>query len=196
MTWIYEHGGCRDPHVCMLSEFQNIPKLGTALYLINTYSASGLINCDELRFLTNFYTKPSNVAFQNIYSLRYMTIPDTWTTVSENLFRSSFTQSDTIRIIVGKNVKSAGTRTFFYQLARNANTFCTMIMKPITPPTLSGSNFIDNKNYFKIYVPDESVDLYKEADQWSTVANNIYPISECPPEHLQYHDLIGGTMQI
>ena len=45
------------------------------------------------------------------------------------------------------------------------------------PPTLAANgNVIFNQNSCPIYVPAESVDTYKAADKWSTVASRIEAI--------------------
>jgi hypothetical protein len=36
---------------------------------------------------------------------------------------------------------------------------------------------------YKIYVPDASVNAYKEAEGWSTMANRIHPLSEIEPNN-------------
>ena len=52
----------------------------------------------------------------------------------------------------------------------------SVIMKPTTPPVIFSSTF--NKNYtYPIYVPAESVDAYKAANNWSALADRIQPIS-------------------
>ena len=50
------------------------------------------------------------------------------------------------------------------------------VIKPLTPPTYSNS--LTNVAY--IYVPDESVDLYKAASGWTEFADKIYPLSTKP----------------
>jgi hypothetical protein len=48
-----------------------------------------------------------------------------------------------------------------------------------TPPTLANTNAFSNINSIcKIYVPDESVEVYKSATNWVTYADYIYPMSE------------------
>lgn len=49
----------------------------------------------------------------------------------------------------------------------------TMVVEAITPPSTSSTPSAD-----AIYVPDESVDAYKEATGWSGKASVIYPMSE------------------
>ena len=52
-----------------------------------------------------------------------------------------------------------------------------IICRPVMPPTLGTTN---NSGTATIYVPDESVDAYKAATNWSTaqIANRIRPLSE------------------
>lgn len=62
----------------------------------------------------------------------------------------------------------------------------TMICEATTPPTITtpGRTGIYNnasKNDLHIYVPDSSVNTYKTANIWSTLANYIYPLSEYAP---------------
>lgn len=58
----------------------------------------------------------------------------------------------------------------------------TIVFMPLTPPTLETDNaFGDSsstRSKKKIYVPDESLEAYKSAQYWSTVANRIFPMSE------------------
>lgn len=48
----------------------------------------------------------------------------------------------------------------------------------LTPPILGGS--LNIKSFCSIYVPDESVDAYKNAPRWSDKADQIKPMSEAP----------------
>ena len=62
----------------------------------------------------------------------------------------------------------------------------TIICESTTPPSISsqGITSIYNKavsNDLHIYVPDSSVNNYKTANVWNTLANYIYPISEYIP---------------
>ena len=53
----------------------------------------------------------------------------------------------------------------------------TMTVLPTTPPTLQNINAISTATT-SIYVPDESVDAYKQATNWSNFADIIKPLSE------------------
>ena len=52
----------------------------------------------------------------------------------------------------------------------------TVICKAVTPPTKSTTSYYTN--VAAVYVPDESVDAYKEATGWSQWASKIRPISQ------------------
>lgn len=54
----------------------------------------------------------------------------------------------------------------------------TFICEAVTPPTLSASSFSKTNPDMLIYVPDESVEAYKAAENWSTWASKIKPLSE------------------
>ena len=51
-------------------------------------------------------------------------------------------------------------------------------MRPVTPPIMSNTSSLTSTNNCLIYVPDESVNAYKTATNWTTVASRIHPISE------------------
>ena len=53
----------------------------------------------------------------------------------------------------------------------------TVICRAVTPPTLHVEAFTLTNSTFIIYVPDESVEAYKTATNWSTYADRIYPMS-------------------
>lgn len=52
-----------------------------------------------------------------------------------------------------------------------------VICEAMTPPTLAANTFFGASSTFVIYVPDESVEAYKAATNWSTYASRIYPMS-------------------
>lgn len=52
----------------------------------------------------------------------------------------------------------------------------TMVVRSVTPPTLSAFEQAGNSTFI-IYVPDESVEAYKAATGWTRYASRIYPMS-------------------
>lgn len=55
----------------------------------------------------------------------------------------------------------------------NTNTQMIILCNSIVPPTLTVGN-----NVKKCYVPDDSVEAYKQASNWNNFADRIYPLSE------------------
>lgn len=53
-----------------------------------------------------------------------------------------------------------------------------VIMDGVTPPNIDTSTFSLTNNTFIIFVPDASVDAYKEATNWSQYQDRIKPLSE------------------
>lgn len=53
-----------------------------------------------------------------------------------------------------------------------------IVLNPITPPTLANYFALDVNNNFPIYVPDESLNDYKEATNWTRYESRIKPMSE------------------
>lgn len=57
-----------------------------------------------------------------------------------------------------------------------------VIVRNSTPPTLGTGTFNDTHDGLKIYVPDDSVEAYKTATNWSNYADKIHPLSEYTEE--------------
>lgn len=53
-----------------------------------------------------------------------------------------------------------------------------VILYAVTPPTLENVRAFNNTNNCPIYIPDESVNTYKSATNWSSLASRIKPLSE------------------
>lgn len=64
----------------------------------------------------------------------------------------------------------------------NDTNLTTVVINAENPPELNESAFKNCRVLNNIYVPDESVEAYKAADVWSTIADRIKPLSELPPE--------------
>ena len=108
---------------------------------------------------------------------------------------SAFSECYVIKNLSFPNVKSVGTYAFryCYALARiylgahlesiNGYAFgdisnpLVVIIQNITPPIIDAAVFSGTPN-FTVYVPDESVEDYKIATNWSAYADKIKPMSE------------------
>ena len=85
-----------------------------------------------------------------------------------------------VLIDLGENCSSIGNESFGRWVG-TAGKNITLICRASTPPTLGGA--IINKGWVtatigEIYVPDESVEAYKTATNWSAYANIILPLSQ------------------
>ena len=69
-------------------------------------------------------------------------------------------------------ITQIGVSTFYHCTALR-----TIIIEAVTPPTLGWKALTDTNNC-TIYVPDESVEAYRTATNWSTYASRIKPLSE------------------
>lgn len=54
----------------------------------------------------------------------------------------------------------------------------TLIVNPITPPTMGSNAIATLARGAIVYVPDAAVDAYKAAKVWNTISDRIKPISE------------------
>lgn len=63
-----------------------------------------------------------------------------------------------------------------YTTFQNVPSGCSVILKATTPPTATNNVF--NRFYGKFYVPDKSIEAYKAATGWSSIASRIFPLSE------------------
>ena len=77
----------------------------------------------------------------------------------------------TTYLFLGSFITSMGIRTFGY-----CKNLANATILAITPPTLGASAFYGNASGRKIYVPQESVEAYKAATNWSTYESAILPI--------------------
>lgn len=76
-------------------------------------------------------------------------------------------------ITIPGNVTNIGDYAFY-----NCLNLSIVIMESITPPTLGEQAFYDTHVELKIYVPAESLDVYKNASGWSDHKDRIFAIAE------------------
>lgn len=136
-------------------------------------------------------TSIGNNAFYGTTGITSITIPNGVTTIGNQ----SFYQSGLTSITIPNTVTSIGSASFqgcsnltsvtigsgVTNILFNCFKLCTSLTKvvclPTTPPTL-GSEAFGNTNNCPIYVPASSVDTYKAANNWSTLASRIFAIEQ------------------
>ena len=98
-------------------------------------------------------------------------IPNSVTSIGNYAFNSW--TSNNQPLVIPNSVTSIGSNAFrYWELVPYIEIQAT------TPPTLAHSNAFNNQNNAPIYVPDESVDDYKIATNWVTIADRIFPRSD------------------
>lgn len=112
------------------------------------------------------------VSVSNCTNLEEIILPDS----IEKLDYQSFYNTGLREIIIPPNVK----RIVGESIVRNKK-LTTVIFKPIVPPEMRNDSFIINENLKKVYVPDNSVQAYKDKYANSTISKLLCPMSEYQP---------------
>ena len=126
--------------------------------------------CTSLAYATisNGVITIDDYAFCNCDSLTTVTIPNSVTTINQRAFYDcSYLESVTI----GSGITSIGANAFNY-----CNRLASVTILATTPPTLANFAFSSNVSGRKFYVPAESVDAYKAANNWINYAADIEAI--------------------
>ena len=117
-------------------------------------------------------TSIGNFAFRNWTSNNQpLVIPDSVTSIGYAAFRDW--HSNKHPLVIPDSVTSIGNFAF-----SNWEAVPYVEMQSLTPPTLANINAFSNQNNAPIYVPNESVDDYKTATNWVSLADRIFPISD------------------
>ena len=126
------------------------------------YGRSSLTSVD----IPDSVTKIGNEAFYGCSRLTQVTIPDCVTTINQLAFE---TCTSLIEITIPESVTEIGDRAFCA-----CRSLDYIYCKATTPPTMGGNLvFYETLGIEKIYVPMESVDMYKTANVWKNVAHTI-----------------------
>ena len=142
----------------------------------NIVSIAGFNNSS----LTNI-TIPNSVitiksnAFSFCHNLVSVNIPNSVTSIQDSAFRDC---TSLVNITIPSSVLSIGPSVFY-----NCTSLLNVTMESTIPPTLDLDVFEYNPSGRKIYVPVESVNVYKNAEKWSRYANDIVPIGYISPNY-------------
>ena len=85
-----------------------------------------------------------------------------------------------VLVDLGENCSSIGNQSFGRGVGTSGKDITLICRAPI-PPTLGGtliSTSLVKATIGEIYVPDDSVEAYKTATNWSAYANKILPLSQ------------------
>ena len=133
---------------------------------IGKYAFNG---CTSLTSATigNGVTSIGNAAFQSCNRLTSIIIPSSVTSIGDYAFLNCTSLTN---VTIPSSVTSIGKYAF-----NGCYGLTSVTINRNTPPTLGFSAF-DNTNNGPIYVPEDSVDAYKSASNWSTLASRIQAI--------------------
>jgi hypothetical protein len=146
--------------------------------------------------IPNSVTSIGNQAFSNWTSNDYpLAIPESVISISDYAFSSWLANNKPL--VIPNGVTSIGGYAFYNWSSNNQplvipnsvtnigqNAFYNWLLVPyieiqaITPPTLASDFAFGNQNNAPIYVPDESVEAYKTATNWVSLANRIFSIND------------------
>ena len=115
---------------------------------------------------------PRYVSFSNCINIEEILLPDS----IERLEYQSFYNTGLRELIIPPNVQHISGES----ILRN-NKLTTVIFKPIVPPEMRNDSFIINENLKKVYVPDNSLQAYKDKYANSTISKLLCPMSEYQP---------------
>ena len=124
------------------------------------------VTADDLDSMTSI----GNYAFYVCVNLTSITIPDSVTSIGNSAFNSC---SGLTSITIGNSVTSIAAGAF-----GNCSGLTSITIAATAPPTLAYVSAFNNTNNCPIYVPAESVEAYKAATNWSSLASRIFAIPE------------------
>ena len=133
----------------------------------------------------------SEITFQNVTTvgtqafigstIAKIKLPSVETMAASSNYEGIFSYCKNLVLVdLGENCSSIGNESLGRYVGTSGNNI-TIICRASTPPSLGGA--IINKGWVfatigEIYVPDESVEAYKTATNWSAYANKILPLSQ------------------
>ena len=151
-----------------------------------------MVGCRCVRMLT-FPEGVTTIGSADWNGLERVALPDTLTTFEAN---SAMYMQFITKLVIPEGVTSIGNSSFQRSALRELDlpsTITTLgnsvaaqpyekwleriIIRAVTPPTITSSS-LSSTNNCPIYVPDDSVDAYKAASNWSALASRIKPLSE------------------
>ena len=159
---------------------------------VTSIGGDAFSNCISITSVTigSGVTTIGNGAFISCSGLTSITIPDSVTNIGEDAFENC---SGLTSCTIGSSVKSIGYKAFNNctnltsitlpsgvttignYAFNNCRSLTSVTVNALTPPKL-GSSVFNNTNDCPIYVPAESVEAYKAANNWSSYASRIQPI--------------------
>lgn len=137
---------------------------------IGSYAFSGCRNLEIINIPEKLITIQA-YAFENCVDLSgWWVFGNHLQTISDSAFNGAF-HDDVTSINLPSTITEIDSHAFYECWSLNSIT-----VNATVPPTLGEHAFDDIDQDFGINVPEESVDLYKNAEGWSTYASHIHAI--------------------
>lgn len=136
----------------------SIPNTVTSIGSYAFFSCSGLTNITIPISVTTI----GNNVFENCYGLSYINIPDSVTSIGDDAFYNCYNVNS---ITIGESVSSIGYEAF-YTFSNLMSINCLSV----SPPDIASNSGFDNYSA-KLYVPKESVELYRTTSGWNYFTN-------------------------
>ena len=139
----------------------------TSVNIPNTVTSIGDSAFEDCRSLSSV-TLPSSITslnkrvFDNCTSLRTLTIPDGVISIGDYAFE----YSGLMNVEIPSSVLTIGANAF-----NGCRRLALLKMKRTTPPTIASNTFSNSSGF--IVVPQESLEIYKAAENWSLFADRI-----------------------
>jgi hypothetical protein len=147
------------------------------------YGCSNLTSVE----IPNSVTDITYYAFSGCSSLTSIVIPNSVTTIGDE---RSFMDCHSLQsLTIGDGVVSIAKYTFI-----NCTGLTSITCKAVLPPALGANVFYNVDKTIPLYVPFESMEAYKTADQWKDF-NNILPIPGTEKYTIVFENYDGTELQ-
>ena len=166
------------------ANFQNIYAIGNDLFKNDTERTSF-----EYVLLNGYFDKIPDGLFSNCVNMSNVNSMISQCRNLDYVHKEVFDNKPNLNIFIGmflaceslRRVTLPDTTTSIQNCFSGNIALRVIIIKAVVPPMFAGSLNALPADY-TIYVPDESVEVYKAASGWNAYASHIKSMSECPPE--------------
>lgn len=167
-------------------------EIGECVTSITANAFVGCNNLNSVNILDDGVELIEMCAFQGCSALTSVIFPDTIQYISDSAFTNCTSLTSLVldnvqrlgnytfdnctsltSVVIGDKITDIGKRCF-----RNCTSLNSITVNAVSPPIIAASFFgsFDNTNNCPIYVPAESVDAYKAANNWRSIASRIQAI--------------------